>query len=608
MKNEKCNGWGKRLTVWSVNHLSFLLSAFSILVYLLTMDRSASWWDCGEFIATSWTLGVGHPPGAPFYQLVAHCIMLLSFGNPMLVAPLSNALSAICGGITVRILYLTILELGGQWTVDCGKLFCRTRKPANDSQPMSVLKLGAAIGALCYLFCDTAWFSAVESEVYSMAMLFCSLDVYLMLRWRRTGNTRLLPLVALLLGLGVCVHLMTLLVAPALALIFFSGTRKEKDGKQECSTRKISKIIISLSTLLFFFILGLTPYAIIPLRAAANPPINEGRPADAESFKRYIQREQYAKAPLYPRMWREQDTANYRDWTLGTTGVVGNVVYYFSYQLTYMYGRYLMYNFIGRENMHWHCIVPFVLPMLLGVYGLWRHRKRNKQSYWLVLLLFLFGGVVLNFYLNHPCYEPRERDYAYILSFYAFAIWIGIGASELSGKRKVITVFLILAPLTLAVSNWSDHDRHNCHSVHDISMAHLQSCDPNAILITLGDNDTFPLWYLQQVEGRRTDIDIYNINLTGFRRTMEIISDAGNRPVYVSLYFKQHYGKYFEGRLRCEGYCWRLLRSQNDGNIDDREPLQRHLRDSIRFNIIQHEYIPRVSQTFLASRNHYWGQ
>ena len=536
------------------------------------MDRSASWWDCGEFITTSWLLEVGHPPGAPFYQLVAHCMMLLSFGNPMLVAPLSNALSAICGGITVGLLYLTILEL-------------------NTKHLTPNTKLGAAIGALCYLFCDTAWFSAVESEVYSMAMFFCSLDVYLMLRWRRTGNARLLPLIALLLGLGVCVHLMTLLVLPALLLIYILGAKRQW----------LRGLIHILPLCLFLFVIGLTPYAIIPIRAAANPPINEGHPATAQDFKKYLQREQYAKAPLYPRMWRDRDTANWDEWTLGTKGVIGNTVYYFGYQLTYMYGRYLMYNYIGRENFHWHCIVLFILPALLGGYGLWRHRKHDRSNYWIVMLLFLFGGVILNLYLNHPCYEPRERDYAYVLSIYAVAIWIGVGASEISGKWRWT---LLLAPLLMAVGNWSDHDRHNCHSVHDISMTHLQSCDPDAILITLGDNDTFPLWYLQQVEGIRTDIDIYNINLTGFGQTMRIIQrNRDKRPIYVSYYFFQRNAEYYPNQLRCEGFCWRLV---SPSEVDNTEPLQRHLRDSIRFNITKHEYVPRVSQRFLEIPENYW--
>ena len=538
------------------------------------MDRSASWWDCGEFIATSWLLEVGHPPGAPFYQLVAHCMMLLSFGNEMLVAPLSNALSAICGGLTVGLLYLTIIEL-------CAK------------PTTSAARMGAAVGALCYLFCDTAWFSAVESEVYSMAMLFCSTNVYLLLRWRRSSNLRLLALTALLLGLGVCVHLMTLLVLPALLLIYLQGA-----GRQW-----LRLVPRWLPLCLLLFCAGLSPYAIIPIRAAANPPINEGHPAPVESFKRYLQREQYAKAPLYPRMWRERDTANYADWTLGLKGVPANIVYYFSYQLTYMYGRYLMYNFIGRENFRWHCIVFFILPAMLACYGLWRHRRCNRHDYWVVMLIFLFGGIILNFYLNHPCYEPRERDYAYVLSFYAVAIWIGIGAIELGEKNK-LKYLIFLAPLLMAIGNWSDHDRHNCHSVHDISLAHLQSCDHDAILITLGDNDTFPLWYLQQVEHQRTDIDIYNINLTGFSRTIDIIQrNRDRRPVYVSYYFFQRYADFFPGQLRCEGFCWRLV---PPSEVGDNAPLQRHLRDSIRFNITKHEYVPRISQHFMEIPRKYW--
>ena len=541
-----------------------LLSVFASFIYLLTMDRSASWWDCGEFIATSWQLGVGHPPGAPLYQLVTHVAMLLSCGNVMLVAPLCNAVSAICGGITVGLLYLTILELAGQGA-----------------------RYGALTGALCYLFCDTVWFSAVESEVYAMAMLFCSLDVWVALLWRRTGNGRLLPLLALLLGLGVCVHLMTLLVLPALALVVLTGSKPWPLAKR-------------LPALTLFFLLGLTPYLIVPIRAAANPPINEGNPQTVESFRSYISREQYAKAPLYPRMWRERDAENWGYWSYNHDGVLGNAVYYGSYQLGYMYGRYLMYNFIGRENLKSGRIVVFVLPLLLALWGLLCHRRKNRRGYWTVMLLFLMGGVLLNIYLNHPCYEPRERDYAYVLSFYALAIWIGVGAADLHerARGKAWPLLLMVAPLSMAVGNWSDHDRSRCHAVHDIAMNHLQSCDPDAILITLGDNDTFPLWYLQQVEGRRKDVSIYNIGLTGYGNLMQIL-DANDfqRPVYVSQYFYYRYGRLYQGRLRCEGFCWRLLPTAE--GVDDREPLLRHVSDSIEWHITRTEYRDRVTQGFL---------
>ena len=551
-----------------------LLSVFASFIYLLTMDRTASWWDCGEFIATSWQLGVGHPPGAPLYQLVTHVAMLLSFGNAMLVAPLCNAVSAVCGGVTVGLLYLTVVELAGErWQ-------------------QSNCRKGAAIAALCYLFCDTVWFSAVESEVYAMAMLLCSLDVWVALRWRRTRNGRLLPLLALLLGMGVCVHLMTLLVLPALALVVLPG----------CKVWPLAK---RLPLYAAFFLLGLTPYAVVPIRAAANPPINEGNPSTVENFKKYVGRDQYAKAPLYPRMWRERDSAYTAYWSGGHDGLLGNAIYYGSYQLGYMYGRYLMYNFIGRENLKTGRIVVFVLPLLLALWGLLCHRRRCRRGYWVVMLLFLFGGVVLNFYLNHPCYEPRERDYAYVLSFYAVALWIGVGAADLDERLQVtgyrlrwLRWLLLLAPLSMAIGNWSDHDRSRCHAVHDIALNHLQSCDHDAILITLGDNDTFPLWYLQQVEGRRTDVDVYNLGLTGYGNLMRMLDDNDyRRPVYVSQYFYQRFGWLYEGRLRCEGFCWRVLPTKE--GVDDRGPLMRHVRDSIEWHITRAEYKDRVTRLFL---------
>ncbi len=549
--------------------LSLPIFIVSLIVYFLTMDRSVSWWDCGEFIATGYGLQVGHPPGAPFYQLVTHCFMLLSFGNPMWVAPLSNFVSVLCGALTVMLLYKTILLL-----LDRRHLAGR---------------LAAVVGALCYLFCDTAWFSAVESEVYSMAMLFCSLTVWLMLRWEQRGDNRLLLLISLLLGLGVCVHLMTLLVTPFLLWIFVRSLR---------SLGALKPLRILFIAIPFFF-LGLTSYAIIPIRAAANPPINEGHPATYADFKNYFSREQYAKAPLYPRMWRERDVSHWDDWGGDSQAFWGNVKYYATYQFGYMYCRYLMYNFIGRENLQWNIIVLFILPFLLGIWGMWCHRRRQRGDFRAMLLLFLFGGIILNFYLNHPCYEPRERDYAYVLSFYAFAVWIGIGAARLIKRNKRwLTALVLMSPLLMAVGNWSDHDRSGCHSVHDISMAHLQSCDHGAILFTYGDNDTFPLWYLKYAENQRPDMDVYNINVSGFRKVMQVMEDnAFRRPVYFTQYAYDRLKDFYPGRLRCEGFCWRLLPTVE--GVDDTEPLRRHVADSIQWHITEGEYLPNVSRAFL---------
>lgn len=509
--------------------------------------------------------------------------MLLSFGNPMWVAPMSNFLSVLCGALTVMLLYKTILML----LLPSPPTSSLQGEDEKGSTSLG-MQIAAVVGALSYLFCDTAWFSAVESEVYSMAMFFCSLIVWLMLRWERSGNQRLLLLVGLLLGLGVCVHLMTLLVTPFLLWIFIRALRALG------SLRPVRAICLAIP----FFLLGLTPYAILPIRAAANPPINEGNPATYEDFKKYFSREQYAKAPLYPRMWREADADHWGDWGGGSPTLWSNVKYCFTYQFGYMYCRYLMYNFIGRKNFKWNIIVPFILPFLLGIWGMWQHRKRRRGDFHAVLLIFLFGGIILNFYLNHPCYEPRERDYAYVLSFYAFAMWIGIGAGAIWERRYLVGILLLLVPMTLAVGNWSDHDRSGCHSVHDISMAHLQSCDHGAILFTYGDNDTFPLWYLKYVENQRPDMDVYNINLAGFRKVMQVMEEnAFRRPVYFSQYAYDRLKDFYPNRLRCEGYCWRLL--PNLEGVDDREPLRRHVADSIQWHIAEGEYLPNVSRSFL---------
>jgi hypothetical protein len=295
-------------------------------------------------------------------------------------------------------------------------------------------------------------------------------------------------------------------------------------------------------------------------------------------------------------MWRERDADHWAEWGGDSQSLWGNLKYWFTYQFGYMYCRYLMYNFIGRENLKWNLIVPFVLPFLLGIWGLWRHRRRRRGDFHAVLLLFLFGGIILNLYLNHPCYEPRERDYAYVLSFYAFAIWIGIGADSITHRRW--RWLLLLAPLVLAVGNWSDHDRHNCHSVHDISMAHLQSCDHGAILFTYGDNDTFPLWYLKYVENQRPDMDIYNINVSGFRKVMQVMNDNNfRRPVYFSQFAYDQLKNLYPGHLRCEGFCWRLLPTPE--GVGDPEPLRRHVSDSIQSHITPGEYLPNVSRIFL---------
>ncbi|MCR5860730.1 DUF2723 domain-containing protein [Flavobacterium sp. J372] len=237
-----------------------------------------------------------------------------------------------------------------------------------------------------------------------------------------------------------------------------------------------------------------------------------------------------------------------------------NLQYMFEYQFGYMYWRYLMWNFVGRQDdvqgrydkLHGNWIsgigfidemhvgnqsklssdqlnnkgrnVYYFLPFILGLVGIAFHVKRDLKSFYVLLALFLFTGLALKIYLNERPFEPRERDYALVGSFYVFAIWIGLGVYAIyDGIKKylqpkiagpvVLAVTMLAAPVLMAAQNWDDHDRSNKYTALAMAKAYLSSCDKNAILFTIGDNDTFPLWYAQEIEGYRTDVRIVNTSL-----------------------------------------------------------------------------------------------
>lgn len=288
---------------------------------------------------------------------------------------------------------------------------------------------------------------------------------------------------------------------------------------------------------------------------------------------------------LFPRMWSQQNNHEkaYISWAdvKGTrykynnpfTGEVEDIVkptfwenikFFFRYQVSHMYMRYFMWNFVGRQNDtqghgieytsrvegNWISGIPFIdalfrgnqdklpesvttnkannkyyfLPLLLGLLGLVFHFRKNNQDAFVVLLLFFLTGLAITIYLNQYPYQPRERDYSYAGSFYAFAIWVGLGVLALYDSiRQIsnetlraagITALCTLAvPVLMASQNWDDHNRSNRYTTLDYARNYLESCQPNAIIFTNGDNDTFPLWYVQEVEGIRTDVRVVNLSL-----------------------------------------------------------------------------------------------
>ena len=384
------------------------------------------------------------------------------------------------------------------------------------------------------------------------------------------------------------------------------------------SLKRKQVLLNYIFTSLLVIMIGYSSYAMIMIRSSARPPMNQNDPSDVFSLSYYINMKQYGSSPklfgpyynapvtgvkrviagynktdgkykpyyqpeytyskefetIFPRMWSPDSDheAAYKYWgqVTGRKYTVGeetvtcptfseNLRYFFRYQVGYMYLRYFMWNFAGRQNDlqgegntingNWISGIKFIdearlgdpdklpddvksnagrnvyffLPLILGIAGMiWQYRKSNS-SFWVVFTFFIMTGVAIILYLNQYPNQPRERDYAYAGSFYAFAIWIGLGfmlvyetlSKYLRGRYASWLTFLILflsVPLLMASQNWDDHDRSGRYTARDIGANYLKSCAPNSILFTYGDNDSFPVWYVQDVEGIRSDVRVANLS------------------------------------------------------------------------------------------------
>ena len=662
------------LTYKQINNLSgWIIFSISTLVYVLTVEQTASFWDPGEFIAVSYKLQVPHPPGAPFMLLVYRMFGFLAFGDPLQVAYWMNIGSALFSGFTILFLFWSITLVGK-------RIF--QVKEGEESKAQTIALMGAgAIGSLVYTFSDSFWFSAVEAEVYAMSSFFTAIVIWAFLKWDVIQDpkeeNRWLVFIAYLVGLSIGVHLLNLVTLPALALLyyfkkypnptFFGGVfamflggiilifinnliipgLPSMAGSMEIwmvnslglpfgsgivvfvllfitvlvvgfrISMKKELVLLHTSLLcLTFILIGYGSYALIIVRANQDPIINENAPKDIISYVSYLKREQYgyrpliygqyytaklvdqeegepiymkgkngyevvdyelkniydpAKTTLLPRIYSTQESHQriYRSviglgdkkdlnllqrtyrYVLGIEeedskyldpNFLDNLTFMFKHQLGHMYWRYFLWNFSGRESdfsdANWIGVLEafsdkfpdyikenkahnnyLMLPLLLGILGFFFQGKKDIKYFYVNLMLFLMMGVVLVLYLNSPPIEPRERDYIYVGSFYAFAIWIGLGVLALAhGLNKFTknlgTAGLMATLMTLpiaglmAAENWDDHNRKGRYFSVDAARNFLASCAPNAILFTGGDNDTFPLWYVQEVENFRTDVRV----------------------------------------------------------------------------------------------------
>ena len=322
--------------------------------------------------------------------------------------------------------------------------------------------------------------------------------------------------------------------------------------------------------------IGYSSYSLVIIRSQAGPPIDQNDPSSVESFVSYLSRDQYGQSPLLK--------GNTYDNSIGTidrdeevlfprrhsanpqhlqyySNFSSDLEFFLVYQVNHMYVRYFNWNFIGRESdvqdTGWysgfsdtrHSNNPansgyFYLPLLIGIFGFLYHFRHDWKRALSILALFILTGLAIIFYLNQTPYEPRERDYAYVGSFFAFTIWIGIGAAgivelvkDLANKSKPavfasVGILFLAVPFWMASENWSAHDRSDLYVARDYAYNLLQSVEENAIVFTNGDNDTFPLWYLQEVERIRTDVRVVNLSLLN---TDWYIKQLRDRTTHESL-------------------------------------------------------------------------
>lgn len=536
---------------------------FSTIVYVMTVQSTFSFWDCGEFIACAYTLSVPHPPGAPFFTLMGKIFTMFPVAAD--IGLRVNYLSVISSSLCVLLLYLISTKVIKNW-----------RGVPKTTFDVLLICGSSAVGALSYAFSDSFWFNALEGEVYGMGTFLIGLCMYtLMVWWERSdepGSDKYLLFVAYVVGLSIGIHL---LVAQCIFLagLFFYFKRYEYSPKTLIFAIALSSIaffivypgivkkfpllfsggilpgivviaiiifgiyysrqnkhpILSLLTLsLLLIILGYSTYISILQRANVNNlPINENSPSNIETLLSYLNREQYGQQPtLWPRRYSQepQHQGIYQKYS-------SDMEFLWKYQINEMFNRYWFWNYIGRAGHNQGDGVDakqlFAIPFLFGMLGLFYQFRKDWKLGFIFLMMFLMMGIVTALYQNQQDPQPRERDYFYVGAFMAFSLWIGIGVagiiewlSEKVSKTSlvgvcaaVLVVSFAAVPLNMLRANYYFENRNGNYLPYDYAYNILQSLEKDAILITNGDNDTFPLWCIQAVYGVRTDVRIINLSL-----------------------------------------------------------------------------------------------
>ncbi len=577
--------------------IALIIFSIALTIYLITLSPSVSFWDSGEFIAASYTLAIPHPPGTPLYVLLGRVFTLIPVST---IAIRVNLLSAIPSALAVMFLYLSLM------------LIARRMIPPGERRTAThqIYRAGAAAGALIAAFGSTWWTNSIESEVYALSGLVIALSMWILLRWgygqAPARDRRPLILIGYILSLSIGIHLGTYLALPAFALFVFGVDRRAFIAPR------------FLALILLFTILGVTVHAYLPIRSTLNPVIDEANPETKSEMIDFILRKQYK--PSTP--WIREATWNYQ----------------FS-----MYWGYFR-NQCGA-----------ILP-ILGVIGLAAHYRRDRKSFPLYATLFLITSLFLVFYLNFTDHEVRDRDYFFAPSFFFWAGWIGLGAAVAADRiRRLLTgpflqsprgalltgALILLLPAYVCAIHFPTHDRRGNFIARDYAWNILEYLEKDALVFTNGDNDTFPLWYIQEVEGVRTDVRVVNLALLNtpwyiwqlkhleptvpismtdreierlqpYQRrdgTIVYIKDIGaadiletalpDRPIYFAVTVSDLMGLEERSLLKLEGLVFRLMPGKQEQVVDE-EKMEKNLWTNYRFNGILNEEGRLDDQIYLS--------
>jgi tetratricopeptide (TPR) repeat protein len=579
--------------------LSLVAALASFSIYYITKAPTVSFWDCGEFIATSYIMGIPHPPGYPLFVIIGRLFTMLPLAADIAVR--INLISVLSSAASVFVAFWLILRLA------IGK---RESLPQGNSR--IALGIGALAGSLIMGFAYTFWSNAIEAEVYGLAMLIMLILTYIALLWSDGGgkNDRYLIAISYLLWLSLGIHLTTFIIAVPLVLymayidyadnhlrhwpiwvvmalfVLYSVPIQTQvlsifgidNSAFELESFFIIMGLAFLASLAMYMIsrlrrlesahvwgltmiimafaaLGYSNQAYIPVRAAEKPAINENDPSDWPRFKSFLERKQYGQESMITRMFRRRAT-----WE---NQFISHPSFGLWRQLTEQYASpnakltlYRKGTANDRSEVDFGLYFWIVYVVLLGVGGMIEVFKRSRPNGSFIIFAMLLCTVGLVFYLNFsdgsrsfaPIAEVRDRDYFYTPGFIYYAILIGVGLSAflewlgkwgagLSWRKGLFMLGLVgalLLPVHTAFANFDHNDRSGNYLPWDYAGNILQSCDKDGIVFTNGDNDTFPLWFIQEVAKVRTDVRVVNLSLLNTPWYIHQMKDQMGVPINLT--------------------------------------------------------------------------